>query len=131
MTTAQMAGCWALSLVFLAYGASSLPDTPHAAEEVLVSRGEAGRYGGRLVVSQRTEPKTLNPVIVDAASREVIGLIRADLIHINRHSQNVESTLAKSWTVSPDGRRYVLHLRRSLRFLDGHVKTPSALKPPL
>jgi peptide/nickel transport system substrate-binding protein len=122
MTTAQMPGCCTLSLVFLAYGASALPDTPHPAEEVLVSRGEAGHYGGRLVVSQRTQPKTLNPVIsVDAASREVIGLITADLIHINRHSQNAESALAKSWTVSPDGRRYVLHLRRGLRFSDGHA----------
>ncbi len=69
----------------------------------------------------RTEPKTLNPVTAaDAASREVIDRMSADLIHINRASYRTEPALAKSWTVSPDGLRYVLELRHGLRFSDGH-----------
>jgi len=43
----------------------------------------------------------------------------ADLIHINRSSQQVEASLAKSWTVSKDGRTFTLKLRRGLRFSDG------------
>jgi len=43
----------------------------------------------------------------------------ADLIHINRQTQKTEPALAKSWTASPDGLRYVLELRRGLNFSDG------------
>jgi peptide/nickel transport system substrate-binding protein len=81
---------------------------------------EIGRRGGRLVISQRAEPKTLNPVTaLDGSSREIIGLIHADLVHINRHSQNTEPALASSWTASPDGREYTLQLRRGVKFSDG------------
>jgi peptide/nickel transport system substrate-binding protein len=93
--------------------------TPES-EQCLVTHDEIGRRGGRLVISQRAEPKTLNPVIAfDGSSRQIIGLITADLIHINRASQRTESALARSWTVSPDGREYTLQLRRGLKFSDG------------
>lgn len=93
-----------------------------ASEDLLVVRGLTGRPGGRLVFAQRTEPKTLNPVIAgDNASREVLHRMMADLIHINRESQQTEPALAKSWTVSADGLRYVLELRQGLRFSDGHA----------
>jgi len=103
----------ALVLTYSLYGAS---------EDVLVVPGLAGRPGGRLVFAQRTEPKTLNPAIAgDNASREVLHRMMADLIHINRESQQTEPALAKSWTVSADGLRYVVELRRGLRFSDGHA----------
>ncbi|MBI3664387.1 MAG: ABC transporter substrate-binding protein [Acidobacteria bacterium] len=89
--------------------------------EYLVTTGEAGRAGGRLVVSLRAEPKTLNPVTAtDNPSKEVIWRLMADLVHINRFSQRTEPALAKSWKVSSDGLRYTLKLRRGLRFSDGH-----------
>lgn len=91
-----------------------------SAEEPLVALGEIGPYGGRLVISQRAEPKTLNPITaIDGNSREIIALISADLIHINRYSQRTEAALARSWTVSPDCRQYTLRLRRGVRFSDG------------
>ena len=72
------------------------------------------------MVALRSEPKTLNPVIAnDISSREVIGQMTADLIHINRYTQLSESALAKSWKVSSDERRYTLELRHDLRFSDG------------
>ena len=89
--------------------------------EFLVSQGEVGRRGGRIVLSLRAEPKTLNPIIaVDAPSREVIGLMQADLIHINRSTQLTEPALAKSCKVSKDGLEYTVELRRGLQFSDGH-----------
>jgi peptide/nickel transport system substrate-binding protein len=92
-----------------------------ASEELLRLPAVTGRPGGTLVFAQRTEPKTLNPIIAaDAASREVIQRMHADLIHINRQSLQTEPALAKSWTVSRDGLRYTLELRRGLRFSDGH-----------
>jgi peptide/nickel transport system substrate-binding protein len=81
---------------------------------------QPGDSGGSLIVALRSEPKTLNPILsVDATSREVISAMNADLIHINRETQRTEPALAKSWTVSPDGRRYVLQLRRGIKFSDG------------
>lgn len=89
-------------------------------EELQVTAGEIGQYGGRLVIAERAEPKTLNPVIAtDAPSREVIGRINADLIHINRETQKTEPALAKSWSISRDGSTFVLKLRKGIRFSDG------------
>ncbi|MCP4658145.1 MAG: ABC transporter substrate-binding protein [bacterium] len=101
-----------------------LPGLPSAAEprgDQLQTSGPIGRVGGRLVVALRAEPKTLNPVLaIDIPSRTIIRRMMADLIHINRHTQKIEPSLARSWTASPDGRRFTLKLRRGLRFSDGH-----------
>ena len=92
-----------------------------ASEELLRTTGEVGRYGGRIVVAQRAEPKTFNPVTaLDNLSREVTQRTMADLIPIDRISQEPVPGLAKSWKVSRDGRQYTLELRRGVRFSDGH-----------
>ncbi len=97
------------------------PAALNPAEELQRVEGEVGRYGGHLVIGQRSEPKTLNPVTAtDAVSREVIGRLMADLITINRASQQSEPGLAKSWTTSADGRTFTLKLRKGIRFSDGH-----------
>jgi peptide/nickel transport system substrate-binding protein len=71
-------------------------------------------------MSLRGEPKTLNPLIAaDARSREVIGVMQADLVHINRATQLTEPSLAKSWKVSPNGLEYTLVLRQGIKFSDG------------
>ncbi len=85
---------------------------------------KVGEFGGTLVISQRSEPRTLNPLIAnDNGSREIIGLLSADLIHINRLTQQTEPALASDWSVSPDRRSYTLRLRRGLRFSDGYPFT--------
>jgi peptide/nickel transport system substrate-binding protein len=95
-----------------------------SAQELTVTGGEIGRYGGRVVVAERTEPKTLNPITaIDLASRDVIRLTNADLIHINCRTQQTGPALAKSWRASQDGRRYTLELRRGVRFSDGQPLT--------
>jgi peptide/nickel transport system substrate-binding protein len=101
--------------------AKGFPPQASSAEELLTLPGEIGKQGGRLVISLRAEPKTLNPLTAaDAPSREVIlGAMQADLIHINRATQLTEPALAKSWKVSPDGLQYTLTLRKGLRFSDG------------
>jgi peptide/nickel transport system substrate-binding protein len=102
--------------------AISLMPAPAAAhpQDYAVVKESAGQPGGRLVVALRSEPKTLNPIVsVDATSREVIGAITSDLVHINHQTQRTEPALAKSWTVSSDGRKYTMQLRHGLRFSDG------------
>jgi len=89
-------------------------------EDLLVSRGETARRGGRLVALLRSEPKTLNPVTnTDIASRDVIGRTTACLVCIDRETQLTTPGLARSWTVSSDGRRLTVALRRGIRFSDG------------
>ena len=104
-------------------GTPSFAATPQPialGEEVLVNNAEIGRAGGRLVIALKAEAKTLNPVISqDQPSREVIGRMIGDLIHINRATQLTEPALAKSWKVSKDGRTYTVYLRHGIRFSDG------------
>jgi peptide/nickel transport system substrate-binding protein len=108
---------WLLLCCFLVL---HLPCFAADSEELLTINGVPGRSGGRLVISQRAEAKTLNPLIaVDRPSREVIARLQADLIRINRNTHRTEPALAKSWDVSKDGKEYVVHLRRGLRFSDG------------
>jgi peptide/nickel transport system substrate-binding protein len=109
------------SLIFASFGHRAKADDAHANGEYLVTDNPPGKLGGRIVVSLRSEPKTLNPVLAtDDTSRNVIQCLTADLIHINRGSQKTEPALAKSWTVSRDGRQYTLRLRQGLQFSNGH-----------
>src|SRR5271170_3578706 len=86
----------------------------------MIADAATGHSGGRLVVALRSEPKTLNPALaLDEPSRDVIRCLTADLIHINRGSLKTEPSLAKSLSVSRDGRQYTLQLRRGVRFSDG------------
>jgi len=87
----------------------------------LLALDTAGRPGGRLVVALGAAPKSLNPLTVaDHPSQTVAYRLHADLVHIDAVDQRPEPALARSWTVSPDGRRFRLELRRGIRFSDGH-----------
>jgi peptide/nickel transport system substrate-binding protein len=123
---AMVARCRILFRLFLCFSTVlchppfAQPQQNNSKEELLALPGEVGHPGGRLVVALRGEPKTLNPLIAaDARSREVIGVMQADLVHINRATQLTEPALAKSWKVSPDGLTYTLVLRKGLKFSDG------------
>jgi peptide/nickel transport system substrate-binding protein len=111
-----------LLLGFLPFALPAFPQNQQNHNtEFLVTHEPIGQRGGRIVISLRAEPKTLNPIIAtDAPSREVIGVMQADLIHINRVSQLTEPALAKSCKVSRDGLEYSVELRRGLQFSDGH-----------
>ena len=115
--TARFFSC----VVFLALTSQIQIARSESGEQKVLSNAKSGKPGGMLVVSERAEPKTLNPVIAtDRPSRDVIFRMHSDLIHINRETQRTEAALAKSWIVSKDGREYTLRLRRGVRFSDGH-----------
>ena len=106
--------CVTALLPFLA-GAQAI-----AQEDLLRTTSEPGIRGGKLVIAQRSEPRTFNPVIaIDQNSYGVNARLQADLIHINRATQKTEPALAKSWTVSKDGTQFTLKLRRGMHFSDG------------
>jgi peptide/nickel transport system substrate-binding protein len=109
-------------LAALVFILSLLACTQPPAEDAVGSSEQAlfGRRGGRLIVAQATDPKSLNPVTHnDLESRAIIHRMTADLIHIDRYTQQTVPALAESWSVSEDGRSYTLRLREGLRFSDG------------
>ena len=110
--------------VFLQQPAEAQLAAATSETDFLRTQSNAGISGGRLVVSLTAEPKTFNPITSsDDASKTVIGGMIGDLIHINRYSQLPEPALAKSWSVSPDGRKYSVNLRHGLKFSDGFPLT--------
>lgn len=119
--TIKQSSClvWFAVLLCLGFVGGAFGQTP-VQEEVLRTSAEPGMLGGKLVISQRSEPRTLNPVpAVDQASLGIIDRLNADLIHINRQTQKTEPSLAKSWTVSKDGTTFTVKLRRGVKFSDG------------
>ena len=118
---ARRGGIWVWMIYSALVVSSCAAQASKVPEDVLVTTGDAGRRGGRLVASLHTDPKSLNPITaVDASSKQIIGLLFADLIHIDPYSQQTEVALAKSWKASADGKRYTLELRRGISFSDGH-----------
>lgn len=102
------------------FAAAPRPENPNSGEE-LAHADTSGRYGGHLNIGERVEPKTLNPALAtDVVSREILGRMMADLVTINRASQQTEPALARSLKISPDGRTFVLQIRKGIRFSDGH-----------
>ncbi|MEM7357041.1 MAG: ABC transporter substrate-binding protein, partial [Acidobacteriota bacterium] len=82
---------------------------------------QLGRPGGDLVVALRSEPKTFNPVFAgDISTLTIVHRLTGDLIHIDRQTHRTTPALAKSWSVSEDGRQFTLELQRGVRFSDGH-----------
>lgn len=91
-----------------------------AQEDLLRTTSEAGNRGGKLVIAQRSEPRTFNPLMaVDQNSQGVIARMMADLVHINRATQKTEPAVAKAWAISKDGTQITVKLRRGLHFSDG------------
>ncbi len=119
---------WSLLYLLFVFGqAEAVPEKvvseePRVEEEVLITSHPVGKRGGRLVTALRAEPRTLNPVIAAShPSRTILRLLMANLIQIDGTSQETEPALAKSWTISEDGRSYTIKLRRGVRFSDGHI----------
>ena len=95
--------------------------TIQGAEDLERDSRITGRHGGWLRTAQRAESKTFNPLTAfDTPSRDVIGHLHADLIHVHRRSLQTGAGIASSWRVSRNGRVYTLNLRRGIRFSDGH-----------
>ncbi len=68
----------------------------------------------------RSEPKTLDPLLVEDESSEAIRYLTGGvLMRVNRSTQGLEPELALSWSVSERGRAITLQLRQGIKFSDG------------
>ncbi|MCC6537472.1 MAG: ABC transporter substrate-binding protein [Bryobacterales bacterium] len=78
----------------------------------------------RLVLGQRTEPRSFNPVTAaDEPSRQIAGLFHASLLRSNPATRRLEPALAESWRAHRNGLEWTATLRRGLRFSDGRALT--------
>ena len=89
---------------------------PAAAAEVPVD-------GGEIVIATIGDATSMIPMITsDTASSEVQGFIYNGLLKYDKNLQ-LTGDLARSWEVSPDGLTITFHLRKGVRWQDGHPYT--------
>jgi peptide/nickel transport system substrate-binding protein len=86
---------------------------------VVTAVGAAAQSGAQLRFCLRSEPKTLNPVLVaDDASDTIRYLTGGVLMRLNRQTQELEPGLATSWKVSDNGKTISFRLRQNVSFSD-------------
>lgn len=97
----------------LVLAASMAPSTPLLAQP-------ATAHPVELSGTVQYDPKTLDPARVDDQASELVRYLTGGvLLRMNRRTQAMEPELASDWSLSPDGRTLVFHLRPGLRFSDG------------
>lgn len=80
-------------------------------------------YGDSLIEGTIGEPSTLIPILAsDSASHSVAGHIYNGLVKYDK-DLNLTGDLAKSWDISADGLVITFHLRRDVKWHDGHEFT--------
>lgn len=86
----------------------------------LPAAGGATDRGASLVTGSIGEPSNLIPILsADSASSDVAGQVYNGLVRYDKNLK-LEGDLAESWTVSPDGLGITFHLRRGVKWHDGH-----------
>jgi peptide/nickel transport system substrate-binding protein len=81
---------------------------------------EASRYGGTLVLSTTSDPKSFNPVLAkETSTTEITSLIFEGLTRTDPFDLTAKPNLAERWEVSVDGRTWTFFLRRDVRWADG------------
>lgn len=82
-----------------------------------------------LVVSLATEPRSLDPHTTTASSdTQVNANLYEGLLRFKAGSLEPEPALAERFSISQDGRSYVFHLKRDVRFHDGTPLTARAVQ---
>jgi peptide/nickel transport system substrate-binding protein len=86
----------------------------------LLASAAIAQSGGELRFCLRSEPKTLNPLLMSDDSSETIRYLTGGvLLRVNRLTQEPEPELATSWKLTNAGKTITFKLRDNLRFSDG------------
>src|SRR3989338_1619013 len=79
------------------------------------------KYGGQLVLSTTSDPRSFNSIIAqETSTTEITSLIFEGLTRTNGITLEVEPHLAERWEVSEGGMVWIFHLRHSVVWSDGH-----------
>lgn len=102
---------------------------PLPADTMMVQAAELGQYGGRFVMGQTTSPRTFNaPMANEQSSNDINNLLYAALTDIDYRTLADIPIMAKSWEFSSDGKTCTFHLRRGMKFSDGHPVTSADVR---
>lgn len=97
---------------------------PLPADTMGTPMAETGVHGGRFRVGVASPPRTFNPVVANEnSSKDVLDRLYTTLTDVDHATGGDLPLAAKSWEFSADERTVTFHLRRGLRFSDGHPLT--------
>jgi peptide/nickel transport system substrate-binding protein len=108
-------------LVVRGAGLAGLALSGRALFEAVAAGAAISKVGGTLTVAQPGEPKTLDPhrSTLDVFRHGVRSAVFDSLTWVNPITLKVEPKLARSWTISPDGKQVTLKLASGVTFHDG------------
>lgn len=119
----------ALAAVLLAAcGAGQPQERPRAEgpppQDADVSVLPPGRQGGVFFGTLTGMPRTLNPLLLeDVSSSAVVNRLLEGLTRFDPVREEVVPGLAKSWDIGEDQKTFTFHLRRGVKWSDGHPFT--------
>jgi len=90
---------------------------------------ETIKQGGSMVVTYKDDVSTLDPAIgYDWQNWSMIKALFNGLMDYQAGTYNLEPDLAKSFTISPDGKTYTFKLREDVKFHNGRKLTAEDVK---
>jgi peptide/nickel transport system substrate-binding protein len=82
--------------------------------------GGQAQQGGTVVFAASADPVSLDPAFVsDGESIRITNQIYEGLVRTKAGSADIEPSLAKSWTASPDKKSFTFELQQGVKFHDG------------
>lgn len=92
-----------------------------SATSLFLAATPAGKYGGEIILSAASDPRSFNPILAkETSTTAVTGLIFEGLTRTSGITLKVEPNLAEKWQVSADGLVWTFYLRREVRWSDGY-----------
>lgn len=96
----------------------SAPADDSAGTAIVIS--DKPTSGGTLTSSLRTEPRSFNRVMARDTPADLFShMAGGKLLRVNRATQEVEPSIAESWTTSADQKTFTLTLRDGVKWSDG------------
>jgi len=110
---------------FLVFFMICLPAQSYSQDDVYYEDNLSGsdsseKYGGTLILTTTSDPKSFNDIIAKETSTTMVtGYIFEGLTRINGVTLQMEPNLAEKWDVSEDGKVWTFHLRKDVQWNDG------------
>ncbi|HID16064.1 MAG TPA: ABC transporter substrate-binding protein, partial [Candidatus Atribacteria bacterium] len=82
---------------------------------------ETPQYGGTLVRPDTYgDPVNLDPILTTLTATYMVNMLIFDgLVRLNGATGKIEPAIARSWEIKNDGKTYIFHLRKGVKFHNG------------